>query len=208
MLSRYLHPEIPAPLRKIAAAFRFWGWVGFGLQLAMAFLAAILLLLTIFGQVFSPAQGPGSGIAIFWAMFGLGLLIVTVLFDLRYIRIAKGLMHEPGAILHPHKAGAIRLLRLGILLGFCGIILSLLGSGSSIGVLVAKTVSQPPGIAITDPNKIVRAMDVFVVLANITLNAAHLAGTAIAFWLLDRVHHYHYAHPHILQATLEDARAS
>jgi hypothetical protein len=47
-------------------------------------------------------------------------------------------------------------------------------------------------------------MDVFIVLANLTLNADHLTGTAIAFWLLDRVHHYHYAHPHMMQATLED----
>ena len=122
---------------------------------------------------------------------------------MQYIRIAKGLMHEPGAMLHPRKAGAIRLLRRGAFLGFAGILLSLLGSGVSVGVLVAKTVSQPPGIAITDPNKIVRAMDVFVVLANITLIAAHLVGTALAFWLLERIHHYHYSHPHIIQATLE-----
>jgi Protein of unknown function (DUF3611) len=204
MLSRHLHPEIPAPLRKIATAFRFWGWLGFGLQLVMSFLAAIPLLLAIFGQAFSTAPAAGNGFAVFWAICGVALLIVALLFDLRYIRIAKGLMHEPGAHLHPRKTGATRLLRLGIFLGFIGILFSLLGSGSSIGLLVAKTVSQPPGIAITDPNKIIRAMDVFVVLANVTLNAAHLAGTAIAFWLLDRVHHYHYYHPQTLQATLEE----
>jgi hypothetical protein len=69
---------------------------------------------------------------------------------------------------------------------------------------VAKTISQPPGVAILDPNKIVRAIDVFVVLANIALIAAHLVGTVIAFWLLDRIHHYHYYRPYILQATLEE----
>jgi hypothetical protein len=204
MLSRNLHPEIPAPLRKIASAFRFWGWIGFGAQLVMAFLAAIPLLMAIFGQAFSAAPASGNGLAMFWAICGIALLIVALLFDLRYIRIAKGLMHEPGAHLHPRKTGAIRLLRWGIFLGFGGIVLSLLGSGSSIWLLVAKTVSQPPGIAITDPNKIVRAMDVFVVLANVTLNAAHLVGTAIPFWLLDRLHHYHYYHPQVIQATLEE----
>ncbi|MGC8713440.1 MAG: DUF3611 family protein, partial [Leptodesmis sp.] len=70
-----------------------------------------------------------------------------------------------------------------------------------VTVLLAKTVSQPPGVAIVDPNKIVRALDVFVVLANLTLIAAHLAGTVIAFWLLDRVHHYQ--HPIVLHASLE-----
>ena len=130
----------------------------------------------------------------FWAILAILLLIVEILFDARYVRISKGIQHEPGSHLHPHKEGAIRLLRWGFLFGFVGILCSLFGSGASVWVLLAKTVSQPPGIAITDPDKIVRAMDVFVVLANLALIAAHLVGTAIAFWLLDRVHHYHYAH--------------
>jgi Protein of unknown function (DUF3611) len=203
MLTPYHYPEIPAPLRKIATAFRWWGWIGFWMQLVLAFLAAIALLFAVSGSVVNPNASSEIGVATFWAVCGIVLLIASLLLDAQYIRIAKGLMHEPGAILHPRKTGAIRLLRLGILLGFIGIVLSLLGSGASIVVLIAKTVSQPPGIAITDPNKIVRAMDVFVVLANTTLIAAHLAGTAIAFWLLDRVHHYYYSHPSIIQATLE-----
>jgi Protein of unknown function (DUF3611) len=203
MLTRFHHSEVPAPLVKIAAAFRFYGWIGFWLQLAMAFVAVIALLFAISGRAFSPDSFSGTGFAIFWTICGITLLVIGILFDVRYVRIAKALMHEPGAILHPRKTGAIRLLRLGILISFVGILLALFGSGSGVGVLVAKTVSQPPGIAIIDPNKIVRAMDVFVVLANITLIAAHLAGTVIAFWLLDRVHHYHYSHPHIIQATLE-----
>jgi hypothetical protein len=203
MLTQYHYPEIPTALSKISKAFRFYGWVGFWVQLAMVFLAAIALLLAISGRAFSTDVSSGTGFSIFWAICGIALLVVSILFDVRYIRIAKGLMHEPGGLLHPRKAGAIRLLRLGALVSFTGILLALFGSGASVGVLVAKTVSQPPGVAILDPNKIVRAMDVFVVLANITLIAAHLAGTVIAFWLLDRVHHYHYSHPHIMQATLE-----
>jgi hypothetical protein len=203
MLTRYHHAEVPAPLLKVAAAFRLYGWIGFWGQLVMAFLAAIALLFTLSGRVFSTDAASGTGFALFWAVCGIVLLAVGILFDVRYIRISKGLLREPGALLHPRKAGAIRLLRLGVLVGFSGILLALFGSGASVGVLVAKTVSQPPGVAILDPNKIVRAMDVFVVLANITLIAAHLAGTVIAFWLLDRVHHYRDAHPHTLQATLE-----
>ncbi len=203
MLARYHHPEIPAALHKVAMAFRLYGWIGFWVQLVMAFLAAIALLLALSGRTFSSDTSSDNGFAIFWAICGIALLVVNLLFNVRYVRIAKALMHEPGASLHPRKSDAIRLLRLGILIGFVGMLLALLSSGSSVGVLVAKTISQPPGVAILDPNRIVRAMDVLVVLANITLIAAHLAGTVIAFWLLDRVHHYHYSHPHALQAKLE-----
>jgi len=203
MLTPYHHAEFPAPLIKLATAFRFYGWIGFWLQLVMAFWAAIALLLTISGQAFSRDASSGTGFSIFWAICGIAFLAIGILFDVRYILMARGLMHEPGGLLHPRKSGAMRMLRWGTLVGFVGILLALLGSGASVWVLVAKTVSQPPGVAILDPNKIVRAMDVFVVLANITLIAAHLIGTIIAFWLLDRVHHYHYAHPHTMQATLE-----
>lgn len=194
MLTRYHHPKIPVALGKIANAFRFYGWVSFWVQLVMAFLAAIALLFALFGQAFSADTHSGTGVTVFWATCAIALLVAGILLDIRYVRIAKGLLHQPGGLLHPRKSGAIRLLRLGALVSFVGIVLALLGAGTGVGVLVAKTVSQPPGVAILDPNKIVRAMDVFVVLANVTLIAAHLAGTVIAFWLLDRVHHYHYSH--------------
>jgi hypothetical protein len=204
MLTRCHHAEIPAALLKIAAAFRFFGWMGFIVQIVLAFVAVLSLLFAISGQAFSSGNSSGIGLSSFWAVCGIALLVIGILFNIRDIHISKGLMHEPGAMLYPKKAGAIRLLRLSILTGFAGILLALFGSVAGISVLVAKTVSQPPGVAILDPNKIVRAIDVFIVLANIALIAAHLVGTVIAFWLLDRVHHYRYYYPHILQATLED----
>lgn len=124
------------------------------------------------------------------------LLVVGIVFDFQYVRIAKALLHEPGAVLHPRRLETIRLLRLGAFLSFAGMLVALVGSGASVAVLVAKTVSQPPGVAITDPNKIVRALDVFVVLANLNLIAAHLVGTVTSFWLLDRVHHYQHPQHH------------
>jgi hypothetical protein len=54
-------------------------------------------------------------------------------------------------------------------------------------VLVAKAVSQPAGVAITDPTKIVRALDVFVVVANIAGIAANFMGMIVSLWLFDRI---------------------
>jgi hypothetical protein len=59
-----------------------------------------------------------------------------------------------------------------------------------VSVLVAKAVSQPPGVAITDPNKIIRALDVFIVVANINGIAAHFVGTVASIWLLEKVHQH------------------
>jgi len=57
------------------------------------------------------------------------------------------------------------------------------GVALSVALLIGKTVSQPPGIAITDPNKIIRALDVFVLMANFNLLFAHFIGFAITAWL-------------------------
>jgi hypothetical protein len=71
-----------------------------------------------------------------------------------------------------------------------GILLNLLGGGATLGVLVAKAVSQPPGVAITDPNRIIRGLDVFVMVANINGIAAHFVGNVASLWLIDQVHRH------------------
>lgn len=72
----------------------------------------------------------------------------------------------------------IRRVRLGLIVGLVGILLNLCGDGSASGVLVAKAVSQPPGVAITDPNRIIRALDVFVTVANVNGIAAPGSGVS------------------------------
>ncbi len=42
---------------------------------------------------------------------------------------------------------------------------------------------QPPGIAIVDPQKIIRALDIFILLVNFNLLFAHFIGFGVAAWL-------------------------
>jgi hypothetical protein len=184
----------PSPhVRKIAHTFRLLGWIDFSTQLGLAFVACSALLFAYSG--FNSAAGTGIGIGMFWALCGLLVLSPTIVFAFRYTRIAKGLLREPDAHLHPKKADTVLLLRLGTIIGLVGMLLVLIGAGTSVGVLVAKTVSQPPGMAITDPNKLVRALDVYVVLANLALMAAHFVGTVTSLWLLERIHSASPRHP-------------
>lgn len=194
MLAKHTYPAPPPNIRHIATLFRVLGWIGFWTQLAMTFISGIALLIVVTGSIFMPGTYSNNDFGILSAMFGVVVLILGVVSHFRYVRIARALLHEPGAVLHPRKLETARMLRIGAVAGFCGILLALVGSATSVGVLLAKTVSQPPGVAIVDPTKIVRAIDVFVVLANLTLIAAHLVGTVIAFWLLDRLHIHHHHH--------------
>jgi hypothetical protein len=96
-------------------------------------------------------------------------------------RVARGFVSD--IHLSPSRQRLLKFLGLLSFTGFVGMAAGILGAASSIALLVAKTVTQPPGIAITDPSRIIRALDVFVLLANFNLLVAHFIGTLLALWL-------------------------
>ena len=192
MLVKSKHTLPPPKIQKIARTFRWYGWLSFWTQLGLAFSSIVILMVAASGKKFSPDTSTGLGIGVFWSVCSFLVLSMTIFFAFRYTRIAKGLFREPDAHLHPRKADTIELLRFAVILGFVGILLGLFGAASSLGVLIAKTISQPPGIAITNPNRIVRALDVFVVLANFNLITAHFVGAASSMWLLEKLHLHHH----------------
>lgn len=177
----------PSPkIRDIANAFRLTGWVSFWMQLALMAVSSIALLFAATGQNFAEGAATGLSIGVFWGVCGVVLSGFGLFLAFRYTQIAKGLTKQD-ANTRPKKADTVRLLQIGLIAGLVGILLTLFGAGSAVGVLVAKTVSQPPGVAITDPNKIVRALDVFVVVASLCGATGHYVGTVAALWLLRQV---------------------
>jgi hypothetical protein len=181
-------PKSIAPKKKdIANLLRLIGRVSFWIQLGFVAVCVLALLFAITGRNFSDKTNPAIGIGIFWAVCSVLAVGFNIYLAFRCTRIAKGLLtlsHEQ----RPKKGDTIRLLRLGVIVSLVGILLSLLGAGATVGVLVAKAVSQPPGVAITDPNQIIRGLDVFVMVANVNGIAAHFVGNITSLWLLDQLH--------------------
>ncbi|MGQ4649134.1 DUF3611 family protein [Lyngbya aestuarii] len=180
----------PTPeIKDIAANFRLVGLLGFWVQLGLGVVSFLCLLFAWSGRNFSEETHQGMGVSIFFAVCGVIALGISIYFAWRYTRIAKSLGNSnPG--LRPSKSDTIALLRLGLITTFAGIFLNLLGAGASLGVQVAKAVSQPPGVAITDPDMIIRALDVFVSVANVDGIAAHFVGAICSLWLLERVNQH------------------
>jgi hypothetical protein len=178
-----ISPEIKnvANLLRVTGRFSFW------IQLGLAVVCTLTVFFAMTGRNFSEETNQAIGIGIFWAVCSILVLGFNIYLAFRCTRIAKGLLTlSPER--RPKKADTLRLLRLGVIVSLVGILLSLLGAGATIGVLVAKIVSQPPGVAITDPNRIIRGLDVFVTVANVNAIAAHFVGTVSSLWLLDQVH--------------------
>ncbi len=180
----------PTPtLQGIANNIHLTGWITFWAQLGLAVVSALALLFAATGRDFAEQENAGLGVGIFWAGCGIVVLLFSIYWDFRYTRIGKRLAN-PNPVLHPSKADTIKMIRLGIIAALIGILLTILGAGSTLGVLVAKSISQPPGVAITDPYKIIRALDVFVAVANVNGIAAHFVGTVSSLWLLERVNQH------------------
>ncbi|WP_373462099.1 MULTISPECIES: DUF3611 family protein [unclassified Calothrix] len=180
---------IAPEIQSIANTIRFTGWIAFWIQLGLAVVSGLTLLFAATGRDFAEQKIAGLGVGVFWAGCGILVLLFSVYWDFRYTRIGKRLGNVNPA-LHPSKADTVKAIRWGIMAALIGILLNLLGAGSTIGVLVAKSISQPPGVAFTDPYKIIRALDVFVAVANINGIAAHFVGTVSSLWLLERVNQH------------------
>lgn len=190
-------PHPPSPARSIGSQMRLVGWLSFWLQLAFAVGAGLVLLFAISGRRFNQAfSAPGVaepatttagiGIGIFWAVCGIAVLLFGTFVAFRYIGFGKRLRREP-IDTQPSKAETTQLLRLGVLTGLLGVLLTILGVGGTLAVLLAKAVSQPQGVALYDPNRIIRAMDVFVGMANANGLAGNFLGLLSSLWLSDRV---------------------
>ncbi len=188
--------------KRVATILRLVGWIGLWLQLGLGVAAGLTLVFAISGRSFSQAitpnptaeavnfsigTTPGIGIGIFWAVCGILVLLVSVYLSFRETRFAKRL-RNPDRNLHPKKAEVMQILRLGVIVGLVGMLLTILGGGATLGVLLAKSVAQPQGVAIYDPNRIIRALDIFVALANMNGIAAHFVGTVASLGLYDWLH--------------------
>ena len=176
-------PPITANVvRGLAKNLRLFGWVEFWLQAVFAVFTALLLEFATSGRAFSPGAS-GFGDAIYWAADGFLLLLAAVFLAFYYTRAARKIASKPDSYLSKRGLTAFWFLFAGLITSLLGILVSFVGVALSISLLIAKTVSQPPGIAITDPSKIIRALDVFILLVNCNLLMAHFIGAGVALWL-------------------------
>lgn len=191
-------------LEQIGKILRLIGWAGIVTQLGLAVVAGVMLLFAIAGRSFNQAAGspaipgapansfpsattPGLGIGIFWAVCGIVALLFTAFLSFRQLLFARRLRH-PNLERHPKKSDVMQVLRIGVMAGFVGMALTILGGGATLGVLLSKSIAQPQGVAIYDPTRIIRPLDVFVAMSNMIGITAHFLGTIASVATINWLH--------------------
>jgi hypothetical protein len=170
--------------QNLAKNLRLFGWIAFWLQSILALICGVLLEIATSGRAFSPAAAGGFGDAIYWGVVGFLLLWLAIPLAFYCTRASRNILARPDAYLNKIGVTSFWFLLASLLIGLLGVFIAFIGVALSISLLVVKTVSQPPGIAITDPSKIVRALDVFILIVNFDLLMAHFIGLGTALWLV------------------------
>ncbi|NJR40205.1 MAG: DUF3611 family protein [Leptolyngbyaceae cyanobacterium CSU_1_4] len=196
---------LESKLGKVGSVLRLTGWIGLCVQIAFGAISLLMVLSAILGRNFSQAATvapgvpprvadnlglgltPGIGVGIFWAVSGIVVLLCGIYFAFRQTRFAKRLRHAD-TMQHPTKSQVINILRLGVIVGLVGMLLTIIGGGVSLGVLFSKAIAQPQGVAIYDPTRIIRPIDVVVAVANISGIAAHFMGTVGSLSVFEWLH--------------------
>lgn len=174
-------------LSNVATVMRWMGWGSFWVQLTLGILTGISLLFVFSGRNFSRETTAGIGISLFWAICGLAALVFGLYQAFRYTRLAKRLRH-PNTAVHPKKSDTIQIVRWSIVVGIVGMLFGILGAGSAVGTLLSKAIAQPQGVAIYDPTRIIRALDIFGAVANVNVLTAHFVGMVVSLWLFSWLH--------------------
>lgn len=204
----YTEPRVAdlAPQTKgMSRNLRLFNWLSFWLQLALGAAAILTLVFAITGRRFTQgyepiapglgltplAQGttPGIGIGIFWAVCALIVLLFNLYLAFRLTRLGKRLRH-PNPALRPQLFQVRQILKLGVVMGLVGVLLALLGEGTTLGILLAKSVAQPQGVAIYDPTRIIRSLDIFVAIANMNGLTANFIAAVTPLGLLNSLPRY------------------
>jgi hypothetical protein len=197
--------SLESKLEKVGNVLRLTGWIGLSAQIGFGAISLLMVVFAIAGRNFSQAtalppgvspgvviptnQGvtPGIGIGIFWAVCGILALLVGIYVAFRQTRFAKRLRHAD-TVKHPAKSEVMNVLRWGAIVGLIGMLLTILGGGATLGVLFSKTIAQPQGVAIYDPTRVIRSIDIMVAMANMSGITAHFVGTVASLSVFEWLH--------------------
>ncbi len=195
---------LESKLERIGKILRITAWSSLAVQIGFGAVSVMMLLFASAGRNFSQANivprtgipgvavpigqsSAGLGVGLFWAFCGILVLLVGIYFAYRQTRLARRLRHAD-TMRHPSKSEVMTVLRWGAIVGVVGMLLTIIGGGTTLGVLFSKAIAQPRGVAIYNPNLTVRDIDIMVAMANMSGITAHFAGAIASASVFEWLH--------------------
>ena len=181
-------PGLPPAVLRASATLNLAGNIGFWVQVVLGVVAALILLFastSLFGE---EKANPAIGFGFFCASAGILALIVSIFFCFRYRQMAQ-LMRSSDSLSRPKKGYTLQVIRLGLIANLVGMLLSIIGAESLVGLLLGKFLNLPQGAVTStiNPNQLLKAGEIMIILANTHTIASHFTGIVISLWLFNRL---------------------
>ncbi|MBO3461576.1 DUF3611 family protein [Aetokthonos hydrillicola Thurmond2011] len=174
----------PPTKQEFAATFRLVSRISFWVQLALGSISGIAVLMAYFSRnITTQTSNAGIGFGIFLAIVSILLLCFRVYWAFRYRKLAK-LLQTPNAQNYPNKEDVVQNLRIGLIVSLVGLLIAFLASEETVVIILGKALAQPQGVAIYQPENVIRSLDIFVMLANVNMIGAHFFGGVTSLGLL------------------------
>ena len=188
-------PMTPPPteptLQQVESTLRITGWLGLWVELPIALVSAVMLAFVSFSRnLDDDTNNVITGFAILLGVAALVALAIYVVVTFRHTRFAKRLRSSEVQV-HPKKHETFQLIRIGLIVAGVGAFLALFSSGVGTTILLAKTMAQPQGAAIYTPERVIRVLDVSLIMVTVWLAIAHFVAGAFSLWLRERLHPNH-----------------
>ena len=177
-------PSLPPTLQRVSSNLRWAGLLGFWVQLVLGVISSVILLLASTGAEERATQGTGFGL--FCAAFGLVALALGIYFAFRYMAIAQ-LLQSADPAQRPKRTDTLQVIRFGLIVNLVGMLLTIIGAQTIVGIVLAKSLARPQLALGSDPKEFVNSLDLLIVQANTNTILAHFTGIVSSLWLLNRV---------------------
>jgi hypothetical protein len=175
---------LPPAVRQVSNNLKWSGIIGFWVQIILGVVSSVILLLASTG---SPEQTTkGTGFGLFCAASGLIALALGIYFAFRYGMIAK-MLQNPDPALRPKRSDTLQVIRFGLIVNLIGMLFTILGAQTIVGIVLAKSLSVPQATIATNPDRLVKSLDLLIVQANTNTIMAHFTGIVSSLWLLNRI---------------------
>ncbi|MEM1278864.1 MAG: DUF3611 family protein [Cyanobacteria bacterium P01_H01_bin.152] len=181
--------SLPPAIRRIANAFRRFGWISFWAQIVLGVIASLALLFAIASlSARSGGTNPGAGAGLLFTAIGQITVFVSAFWAFRYTRLGRKLRSRDDTK-RPKPKDAIRTLKIGLFISLGGMLATLIGAEATVGALLAKALSQPQGAAVFGApgtvSQYVQPLDIFVIQANTNILLAHFVGLVATLWTMN-----------------------
>jgi hypothetical protein len=178
--------SLPLAVKRASSALKVGGNFGLWVQSILGVVSVGTLVVASPNLVGDRNATPATATGVFFAVGGVIALAISVYFSYRYTQISRRLATSD-ANSRPSRAVILRQLRISLIVNLVGLLLTLLGAQAIVGVVLIKSLSEPPSSVVAQRQQFVSSIDLLVIQGNVNIIAAHFAGIISSLWLTERL---------------------